>query len=93
MTHTISQKSFHADHAVAVVGEAIRAVSARARTIPITADSFLFEDLALDSLDLVAVILRLQDLHETELDPDLIPSLRQVRDLAFAFAHDEQAAA
>ena len=93
MTQTISPRISYPDHGIAVVAEAIRAVSARARTIPIAADSFLLEDLALDSLYLVAVILRLQDHFQVELDPDLIPNLRQVTDLVSAFARDEQAAA
>ncbi len=93
MTHLISPKSSHADQTLAVVADAIREVSARARTVPIRAESFLLEDLALDSLDLVAVILRLQDHFDREIDPDLIPSLRRVADLADRFAGHEQAAA
>ena len=35
-----------------LIAETIRSLSARARTMTITADSLLLEDLALDSLDL-----------------------------------------
>ncbi len=64
-----------------VITETIRSISARARAATITADSLLLEDLALDSLDLVAVILRLQDHFQVEIDPDEITSLRSVHDL------------
>jgi acyl carrier protein len=59
----------------------IRAISAQARAVPITPDSRLLDDLALDSLDLVAVILRLQDHFQVEVDPDEIPGLKSVADL------------
>jgi acyl carrier protein len=76
-----------------VIAEVIRSVSARARATTITADSLLLEDLALDSLDLVAVILRLQDHFEVEIDPDEITSLRTVNDLLASLAeHLRQAA-
>ncbi len=64
-----------------MIAEIIRSISARARTATITADSLLLEDLALDSLDLVAVILRAQDHFEVEIDPDEITELRSVNDL------------
>jgi acyl carrier protein len=64
-----------------VIAEIIRSISARARAATITADSLLLEDLALDSLDLVAVILRAQDHFEVEIDPDEITELRSVSDL------------
>jgi acyl carrier protein len=64
-----------------IIAEIIRSISARARTMTITAESLLMEDLALDSLDLVAVILRLQDHYQVEIDPDEITSVRTVSDL------------
>lgn len=63
------------------ISEAIRSVSAIARVTTITSESRLLEDLALDSLDLVAVILRLQDEFGVEIDPDEITELRSVGDL------------
>jgi acyl carrier protein len=64
------------------IAESIRTVSAKAKGATITADSRLLEDLALDSLDLVAVILQLQDRFGVEIDPDEITRMRTVADLA-----------
>ena len=58
MTNLIG--SHHADM-ISVVAEAIRSVSSKARDVPILPGSLLLEELALDSLDLVAVILEIQD--------------------------------
>ena len=41
----------------------------------ITPDSLLLEDLALDSLDLVAVVIQLQDQFQVEIDPDEITAI------------------
>ena len=90
MTNVMSSER---NELIAVVGEAIRSVSAKARTVPITPASLLLEDLALDSLDLVAVILNLQDHFEVELDPDEIPNMRKVADLAASFANQLRLAA
>jgi acyl carrier protein len=70
-----------ADMTIAIA-EAIRSVSAKARGTSIAADSLLLEHLALDSLDLVAVVIQLQDQFHVEIDPDEIPSIRTVGDLA-----------
>ncbi|WP_158633523.1 acyl carrier protein [Tautonia sociabilis] len=48
---------------------------------PIEIQSRLVEDLGLDSLDLVAVLMRLQDEHGIELDLDVVPEFRVVSDL------------
>jgi acyl carrier protein len=77
----------------AAIAETIRGVSARARGVAITADSRLLEDLALDSLDLVAVVLQLQDQFAVEIDPDEIPSLRTVGDLAASLHRHARSAA
>ena len=71
---------------LAVIAESIRSVSAKARAPRSAPDSRLLEELALDSLDLVAVILQLQDQFEVEIDPDEIPSMRTVADLASSLA-------
>jgi acyl carrier protein len=68
------------------IGESIRSVSPKAKTAMIRPDSRLLEDLALDSLDLVAVILKLQDEFLVEIDPDEIPELQTVADLASSLA-------
>jgi acyl carrier protein len=67
--------------AMTVIAEAVRSVSAKARDIEISSQTSLVEDLALDSLDLVAVVLRLQDHFQIEIDPDELPAMRYVGDL------------
>jgi acyl carrier protein len=68
------------------IAESIRSVSSKAKGATITPDSRLLEELALDSLDLVAVILELQDRFQVEIDPDEITELRTVADLAASLA-------
>lgn len=63
------------------VSGAIRTCSESARDLAIRPDSRLVEDLSLDSLDLVAVMMRLQDEHAIELDLDAVPSFEVVSDL------------
>jgi acyl carrier protein len=70
----------HAD-VITVVADTIRSVSPKAREVRITSNSRLLEELALDSLDLVAVIVRLQDHYEVEIDPDEISAVTRVGDL------------
>ena len=65
-------------HAVA---EAIRRASEAAQQAEIAPETRLIEDLALDSLDLVAVMMNLQDAHDIELDLDAVTELRTVEDL------------
>jgi acyl carrier protein len=50
--------------------------------ITIDANSRLVEDLAIDSLDLIQLILRLQDHFEIVIDEDAVPNLCRVADLA-----------
>jgi acyl carrier protein len=90
MTNTIGS---HQSDLIAVVVEAIRGVSSRARQVSITPDSLLLEELALDSLDLVAVILEIQDRFQVEIDPDEIPNLRCVDDLVTSVTDQLRAAA
>ena len=72
----------HQPDMISVVAEAIRSVSPKAREVPDHCPiRFLLEELALDSLDLVAVILQIQDRFQVEIDPDEIPNLRSVEDL------------
>jgi acyl carrier protein len=81
MNPTISMvDSQHAD-VIVVIADMIRSISAKARDVTITSSSRLQEELALDSLDLVAVILRLQDHYNVEIDPDEIPAITRVSDL------------
>ena len=48
----------------------------------VTADSLLVDDLAIDSLDLVNVLLKIQDQFDVVIDDDDVPNLRRVSDLA-----------
>jgi acyl carrier protein len=93
MNPTIDQKAAQPPDLLATIAESIRSVSAKAREMVISPDSLLLEDLALDSLDLVAVILQLQDQYQVEIDPDEIPRLRRVDDVAVSLTkHLRQAA-
>jgi acyl carrier protein len=68
------------------IAESIRSVSSKAKSATIRPDSRLLEELALDSLDMVAVILQLQDQFHVEIDPDEIPELHTVADVAASLA-------
>jgi acyl carrier protein len=48
----------------------------------IAAETRLVEDLAIDSLDLVGVLLAVQDHFDIVIDDDVVPSLRRVADVA-----------
>jgi acyl carrier protein len=50
--------------------------------VPIRAESSLFDDLRIDSLDFVAVILQLQDDFDVVIEEDAVPHLCRVADLA-----------
>ena len=83
----------HQNHLLSEVTAAIRTVSPKSREIPVSPCSLLLEELALDSLDLVAVILDVQDRFQVEIDPDEITNLRSVDDLLTIVArHLKQAA-
>lgn len=47
----------------------------------VTAETRLVEDLGIDSLDLVAVFIGVQDRFEIVIDDELVPSLKRVCDL------------
>lgn len=76
-----------------IISDTIQRVSSQARGTSITMESLLSEDLALDSLDLLAVILQLQDEFQVEIDPDEITALRSVSDLIGTLAKHIRAAA
>jgi acyl carrier protein len=61
--------------------------------VTLTADSRLVEDLAIDSLDLVGVLLAVQDHFDIVIDDDVVPSLRRIADLAELVAKDRGLAA
>lgn len=60
----------------------------------VTAESRLVEDLAIDSLDLVNVVLRIQDQFDVAIDDEDMPNLQRVSDLtAYVAARQGSAAA
>ena len=61
--------------------------------VTIAADSRLVEDLAIDSLDLVGVLLGLQDHFDIVIDDYVVPSLHRIVDLAEIVAKDRGLAA
>jgi acyl carrier protein len=81
MKHVYNRFGAGQSDVMSVITEAVRGVSAKARDVEISPELSLLEDLALDSLDLVAVVLHLQDHFQIEIDPDEIPNLHHVSDL------------
>jgi acyl carrier protein len=65
-----------------VITSAIRSVAKRTQTVVITPDSLLVEDLALDSLDLVGVLMKVEDHYELTIELDEVANIRSVADLA-----------
>ena len=93
MQQTVNPVGTTSHDVTTAIAETIRGVSAKARGVAITADSRLLEDLALDSLDLVAVVIQLQDQFTVEIDPDEIPSIHTVGDLAASLHRHVRSAA
>ena len=60
----------------------IRRIAKTSPDVPIRAETKLVEDLAIDSLDLVAVILQVQDDFDVVIDEDAVQHLCFVGDLA-----------
>jgi acyl carrier protein len=77
MTPTLSEPFSFAE-AVDVIRKAAKVPAC----VPITPDSRLVEDLAIDSLDLVGLILELQDHFDIVIEEDDVPNLCRVADLA-----------
>src|SRR5262249_27089185 len=63
------------------IEKAIREESESVRGLAITADSLLVDDLGLDSLDLVAVVLKLEDQLHVPIGVQEIKNFRSVADL------------
>lgn len=84
-------------NATTVMEEVTRIVRQAGRVRPeveITPESRLVDDLAIDSLDLVGVLLKIQDEFDVAIDDDDVPNLRRVADLAsYVAAHRGSAAA
>jgi acyl carrier protein len=62
--------------------EIVRREGRVAPTVLVTAESRLVEDLGIDSLDLVAVFVAVQDAFDLTIDDADIPELRRVGDVA-----------
>jgi acyl carrier protein len=77
MTPTLSEPSL-----VAEVIDVIRKAAKIRPCVPITRDSRLVEDLAIDSLDLVGLILKVEDHFDVVIEEDAVSNLCRVADLA-----------
>ena len=77
MTPTLSAPSLFAE-----VVDVIRKAAKIPARIAIMPDTRLVEDLAIDSLDLVGLILQLQDHFDVVIEEDDVPNLCRVADLA-----------
>ena len=71
----------------------IRIVSAKAKPMEITPQSLLLEELALDSLDLVRVIMLIEDRYHTAVDLDEIPKMKRVDDMTRILSRELRSAA
>lgn len=76
-----------------VVVDLIRSVSEKARTRVIKADTLLLEELALDSLDMVRVVMLIEDRHGVSIDLDEVADMKSVGDVARALLRESRAAA
>jgi acyl carrier protein len=71
----------------------VRKVGRIPRDVPITAETCLVDDLRVDSLDLFAVLIAVQDRFELEIDVEDMPDLNRVGALAEYVAARRNAAA
>ena len=71
---------------LAEITEHVRSAAKISPQVLITADSRLVEDLAIDSLDLVGVLVAIQDRFDVAIDDDDVPNLHRVVDLALYVA-------
>ena len=77
MTPTITESP-----QIAAVVDVIRKAAKIPPRVAISPDTRLVEDLAIDSLDLVGLILHLQDHFDVVIEEDAVPNLCRVADLA-----------
>jgi acyl carrier protein len=78
---------------LAEVAETVRAAAKIPPAVQIAAETRLVEDLAIDSLDLVGVFLKIQDHFDLAIEDEDVPSLRRVVDLASYVAKRRSSAA
>ena len=67
---------------MAQLTRSIRSVAKIPKDVVITAETRLFDDLKIDSLDLFAVLVEVQDQFDVLIDVEEMPDLNQVGDLA-----------
>jgi acyl carrier protein len=77
---------------IAQIGAVVRKVARVPRDVAITPETCLIDDLRIDSLDLFAVVLEIQDRFEIVFEVEDLPRINRVGDLA-AFVADYQEAA
>lgn len=75
------------------VADLIRSVSDKARNKIILPETLLLEELALDSLDMVRVVMLIEDRHGVSIDLDEVADMRTAGDVARALARESRAAA
>ena len=78
---------------LADIADSVRSVARIPADVAIDGDSLLVEDLAIDSLDLVGIFLKIQDDFDVAINDDDVSSLRRVADLAQYVARHRGAAA
>jgi acyl carrier protein len=66
----------------------VRKAGKVAPTVAITPDSRLVEDLGIDSLDLVAVFLSVQDRYDVVIEDEDIPALKSISNVAAYVSRD-----
>lgn len=79
--------------AMPAVVDLIRSVSEKARTRIIQPETLLLEELALDSLDMVRVVMLMEDRHGVSIDLDEVADMRTAGDVARSLARESRAAA
>ena len=78
---------------LADIADSVRSVARIPPDVAINGNSLLVEDLAIDSLDLVGIFLKIQDDFDVAVNDDDVPSLKRVADLAQYVARHRGAAA
>jgi acyl carrier protein len=76
-----------------VMIDLIHTVSAKSKQVEITPQSLLLEELALDSLDLVRVIMLIEDRYHIAIDLDEVPKMKRVSDLTTILGRELRSAA
>lgn len=76
-----------------VVLDLIHSVSAKSKEVEITPQSLLLEELALDSLDLVRVIMLIEDRYHISIDLDEVSKMKRVIDLTTILGREIRSAA